>query len=143
MTILQTINEYLLLLLSTPQALKFYMSSKCLQKLTWASRKPFPSDKLRTIFGHFLACSKWYLAPGRAGVPAKAWVSTWVSGSGFGVWVLGFGVWGFKLLRKLSFAQFLLKTLRSRKQSEALTEAGRKKKQFPRIYLKIVIRGFS
>ena len=66
-------------------------------------------------------------------------------GVGVGVWGLGveFGVWGFKLLWKLSFAQFLLKTLRSRKQSEALTEAGRKKKQFRRIYLKIVIRGFS
>ena len=29
----------------------FDMCSKCLPKLTWASRKPFPSDKLRTTFG--------------------------------------------------------------------------------------------
>jgi len=65
------------------------------------------SDKLRTIFGHFLACSKWYLTPGRAGVPAKAWVSTWVSGSGVGVWVLGFGgvqiVW--EIILRNVFAQ--------------------------------------
>ena len=35
------------------------------------------SDKLRTTFGHFLSCSKRYLATGRAGVPAEAWVSTY------------------------------------------------------------------
>jgi hypothetical protein len=99
-----------------------------------------PSDNLRTTFGHFLACSKWYLAPGRAGVRKRLGEHM---GVGVGVWGLGVGFWGFKLLWKLSFAQFLLKTLRSRKQSEALTEAGRKKKQFRRIYLKIVIRGFS
>ena len=29
----------------------FDMSSKCLPKLTWASRKPSSSDKLRTSFG--------------------------------------------------------------------------------------------
>ena len=54
MTILQTINQYLLLLLNTPQALEFYMSSQCLQKSTWASREPFPSDNLRTLFGLFI-----------------------------------------------------------------------------------------
>ena len=51
MTILQTINQYLFLLLNTPQVLEFYMSSQCLQKSTWASREPFPSDNLRTTFG--------------------------------------------------------------------------------------------
>jgi hypothetical protein len=59
MTILQTINQYLLLLLNTPQALEFYMSSQCLQKSTWASREPFPSDNLRTTFGHFWPVQNW------------------------------------------------------------------------------------
>ena len=39
-----------LLLLGAAQEPKFYMVSKCLQKCTWASREPFPSDNLRTTF---------------------------------------------------------------------------------------------
>ena len=91
-TIMNIFSYYLVLTRRSNS--NFDMSSKCLPKLTWASRKPFPSDKLRTTFGHFLPCSKRYLATGRAGVPAEAWVSTWVSvsGSGFGVWLLGFRV---------------------------------------------------
>jgi hypothetical protein len=48
------------------------------------------SDKLRTIFGHFLACSKWYLAPGRAGGESLGEHM----GVGVGVWGLGVGFWG-------------------------------------------------
>jgi hypothetical protein len=50
-----------------------------------------PSDNLRTTFGHFLACSKWYLAPGRAGVRKRLGEHM---GVGVGVWGLGVGFWG-------------------------------------------------
>ena len=104
----------------------FDMSSKCLPKLTWASRKPSPSDKLRTSFGHFLPCSKWYLATGRAGVPAEAWVRTWVSGSGRG---LKFDSWGFRVSNcfgnypLLSFAQNTAESEGVGSSDGSLTEA--------------------
>ena len=53
--------SYPLLLLSTPQALKFYMSSKCLQKahLGFEGDFPFgqPSDNLQTLFRLFKTVS--------------------------------------------------------------------------------------
>ena len=80
----QTIHEYLLLLLSTHQALKLKLwhvlkMSTNNAPLGFEEALPFgqASDKLRTTFGHFLPCSKRYLATGRAGVPAEAWVSTY------------------------------------------------------------------
>ena len=134
MPILQAIDEYRLLLLSTPQALKFYMSPKCLQKLTWASRKPFPSDTLRTSFGQ--PSDNLRTLFGLFKMVSGTWEGRRSHeslgehmGVGVGVWSLGlrFGSWSLalKLSPNLSFAYIFFKHLQSRKEWEALNEAGR------------------
>ena len=123
----------------------FDMSSKCLPKLTWASRKPFPSDKLRTTFGQpsdtFCPVQNGIWQLGGPVFPRKPGWGHGCRGR-VGVWSLTLGGFGFQIASEIILCSVLLKTLRSRKVSEALTEAWRKQKWFPNILVKIVIRVF-
>ena len=104
----QTIHEYLLLLLSTHQALKLKlwhvlkMSTKA--HLGFEEALPFgqASDNLRTLFALFkMVSGNWEGRCSRGSLGEHMGV-----GVGVGVWGLTLGLSGFKLLRKLSFAQF-------------------------------------